>query len=75
MLSSLSIGAVAASQMVFRIFPGVLYHGDLIEKLKLLYKMHVVPGGCSRTHSTRQVDLQINALVSSGSIIKEMRLS
>uniref|UniRef100_A0A8C2WTS5 TBC1 domain family member 9 n=1 Tax=Cyclopterus lumpus TaxID=8103 RepID=A0A8C2WTS5_CYCLU len=25
---------------------GVLYHGDLIEKLKLLYKMHVIPGEC-----------------------------
>lgn len=23
---------------------GVLYHGDLTEKLKLLYKMHVIPG-------------------------------
>lgn len=25
-------------------FVDVLCHGDLIEKLKLLYKMHVIPG-------------------------------
>lgn len=24
-----------------------MYHGDLIEKLKILYKMHVMPGGCA----------------------------
>lgn len=28
-------------------FSGILYHGDLIEKLKILYKMHVMPGGCA----------------------------
>lgn len=25
----------------------VLCHGDLIEKMKLLYKMHVIPGECA----------------------------
>lgn len=28
----------------------VLCHGDLTEKLKLLYKMHVIPGQCVVTH-------------------------
>uniref|UniRef100_A0A669BTN5 TBC1 domain family member 9 n=1 Tax=Oreochromis niloticus TaxID=8128 RepID=A0A669BTN5_ORENI len=30
---------------------GVLCHGDLTEKLKLLYKMHVLPGECVWIHS------------------------
>uniref|UniRef100_A0A7N8WTZ5 TBC1 domain family member 9 n=1 Tax=Mastacembelus armatus TaxID=205130 RepID=A0A7N8WTZ5_9TELE len=29
---------------------GVLCHGDLTEKLKLLYKMHVLPGECVSAH-------------------------
>lgn len=31
---------------------GVLCHGDLTEKLKLLYKMHVIPGECAATRFT-----------------------
>ena len=31
------------------VFLGVLCHGDLTEKLKLLYKMHVIPGECAAT--------------------------
>uniref|UniRef100_A0A671VH70 TBC1 domain family member 9 n=1 Tax=Sparus aurata TaxID=8175 RepID=A0A671VH70_SPAAU len=30
---------------------GVLCHGDLTEKLKLLYKMHVIPGECEEPDS------------------------
>uniref|UniRef100_A0A665UQI6 TBC1 domain family member 9 n=1 Tax=Echeneis naucrates TaxID=173247 RepID=A0A665UQI6_ECHNA len=29
---------------------GILCHGDLTEKLKLLYKMHVLPGECASMH-------------------------
>uniref|UniRef100_A0A8C2WNM5 TBC1 domain family member 9 n=1 Tax=Cyclopterus lumpus TaxID=8103 RepID=A0A8C2WNM5_CYCLU len=32
---------------------GVLYHGDLIEKLKLLYKMHVIPEPDSAFEATQ----------------------
>lgn len=37
MMMSLNVAVVA----------GVLCHGDLTEKLKLLYKMHVLPGECA----------------------------
>lgn len=43
-----TFGAVIRGRFAFPVcFSGVLYHGDLIEKLKLLYKMHVMPGGCA----------------------------
>uniref|UniRef100_A0A671VW85 TBC1 domain family member 9 n=1 Tax=Sparus aurata TaxID=8175 RepID=A0A671VW85_SPAAU len=32
---------------------GVLCHGDLTEKLKLLYKMHVIPGECAKINADR----------------------
>lgn len=36
---------------------GVLYHGDLIEKLKILYKMHVMPGErAARNHHEAGLD-------------------
>lgn len=35
------------------VFLGVLCHGDLTEKLKLLYKMHVIPGECAATRFIR----------------------
>lgn len=41
------------------LFSGVLYHGDLIEKLKILYKMHVMPGGCAAVSAELKGDLEL----------------
>uniref|UniRef100_A0A8C1X4N6 TBC1 domain family member 9 n=1 Tax=Cyprinus carpio TaxID=7962 RepID=A0A8C1X4N6_CYPCA len=35
----------------------VMCHGDLTEKLKFLYKIHVLPGGCKRENKTQFIEL------------------
>lgn len=41
---SLFVSVKMLSFFLKHVFVGVLYHGDLTEKLKLLYQMHVLPG-------------------------------
>uniref|UniRef100_A0A8C1X9Y1 TBC1 domain family member 9 n=1 Tax=Cyprinus carpio TaxID=7962 RepID=A0A8C1X9Y1_CYPCA len=51
----------------------VMCHGDLTEKLKFLYKIHVLPGGCKRENKTLMLESCLNVQHSVFCVVKKMQ--